>query len=291
MPPRGAGLGNDPTSPEAEFRRRTVDALARHRLSLLDLDVDAIGRAPIEERPRLVVEAFVRKIPCETLSERRRWRERPADRDAWPRTTDRFLREAATEGLGGTCFAMAYALADVLRGVGVNAHTALGRHVDRDEPHAVVVVYPEDGSPRLFDPSYFITDGVPLYPGGRTEDALGDYALVARCGPMLCLQRSRAGARAKTLYSLIPAPAPPDAYRRAWIDSVARRRETAVRLARRSGDEVACYSEAKGYIEVHGPEGTRRVDLGGDPPHALHEHFGVAESVLRAHFAASMFAG
>ena len=63
-----------------------------------------------------------------------------------------------------------------------------------------------------------------------------------------------------------------------------------MRLARRCGDEVACYSEAKGYVEVHGPEGMRRVEIGSDAPHALHQHFGVSESVLRAHFAASSFA-
>jgi hypothetical protein len=268
-----------------------VDALTRHRLSLLGLDPDAVARTPVPQRPRLLHVAFVRRIPCETLSERRRWRERPADRDAWPRTTDRFLREAATEGLGGTCFAIAYAMADVLRGVGVNAHTALGKHVDRDEPHAVVIVYPEDGSPRMFDPSYFLLDGVPLYPGGEVRDGLGDFALVARCGPMLCLQRVRGSERAKTLYSLIPAPAPPDAYRREWIDSVARRREVAVRIARRAGDEVACYSEAKNVIEMHGRDGVRSVDLGPDVPRALHDHFGVAEAVLRAHFAAAAVPG
>jgi hypothetical protein len=265
-----------------------VDALTRHRLSLLGLDADAVSKTPVEQRPQLLNVAFVRRIPCETLSQRRRWRERPADRDAWPRTTDRFLREAATEGLGGTCFAIAYALADVLRGVGVNAHTALAMHVDRDEPHGVVIVYPEDGSPRLFDPSYFLLEGVPLYPGGESRDALGDFALVARCGPMLCLQRARGSERAKTLYSLIPAPAPPDAYRRAWIESVARHRDVAVRIARRSGDDVACYSEAKGVIEMRGRNGVRSLDPGADVPRALHQHFGVAEAVLRAHFAATV---
>jgi hypothetical protein len=265
-----------------------VDALTRHRLSLLGLDPDAVSKTALDQRPRLLHHAFVRRIPCETLSERRRWRERPADRDAWPRTTDRFLREAATEGLGGTCFAIAYALADLLRGVGINAHTALGRHLDRDEAHAVVIVYPEDGSPRLFDPAYFVLEGVPLYPGGEARDPLGAYALVARCGPMLCLQRARRGERPKTLYSLIPSPAPPDAFRREWIESVARRRDVAVRMAKRAGDAIACYSEAKGLIEVHDANGVRRLDPAGDLPRALHEHFGVAEAVLRAHFAAAV---
>jgi hypothetical protein len=281
-------LGTHPDRSEAALHRKgaRVDALTRHRLSLLGLDAEAVGKTSIDQRPRLLHLAFVRRIPCETLSERRRWRERPADRDAWPRTTDRFLREAATEGLGGTCFAMAYALADILRGVGVNAHTALGKHLDRDESHAVVIVYPEDGSPRLFDPSYFLLDGVPLYPGGETRDALGDFALVARCGPMLCLQRVRGSGRPRTLYSLIPAPAPPDAYRREWIESVARRRDVPVRIARRAGDAIACYSEAKGMIEMHDRNGVRRVNPGGDLARVLHQHFGVAEDVLRAHFAA-----
>jgi hypothetical protein len=265
-----------------------VDALTRHRLSLLGLDPEAVSRTSVAQRPRAVYQAFVRRVPCETLSERRRWRERPADPDAWPRTTDRLLRESASDGLGGTCFALAYALADVLRGVGVNAHTALGKRLDPDEAHAVVIAYPEDGSPRLYDPSYFVGDGVPLYPGGETRDATGTWTLVARCGPMLCLQRAREGERPKTLYSLLPAPAPPDAYRREWIGSVARRRETAVRLARRVGDRVECYCESKGFIEVHAQDGVHRVDPGPNVPRALHEHFGLSEAVLRAHFAATV---
>ena len=75
-----------------------MDPLARHRLSLLGIDPAALARLGPAARPEAVVRAFVGRVPCETLSEQRRWRERPADPEAWPRTTDRFLREAYRKG-------------------------------------------------------------------------------------------------------------------------------------------------------------------------------------------------
>lgn len=264
-----------------------MDPLARHRLSLLGLDPDAVSRLSTSRRVSAVNAAFVRRVPCETLSEWRRFREFPIQPDRWTRSADRLLREAASTGLGGCCIALAHALADVLRSVGANAHVTLGRHAERDGAHGAVVVYTEDGPPRLFDPSYFVGEGIPLWPDGEAEDGIASFALRPRRGPLLCVERRAPGGRPKRLYSLIPVPAPADVVLEEWVASVRRRRDEAIRIARREDDLVKTFCEAKGCAQIHAPGGRRPIDLGHDLPAGLHEHFGVDLAVLRCHFAAT----
>ncbi len=264
-----------------------MDALTRHRLAILGLDPEATARLGLSERVRAVNAAFVERVPVETLSEGRRRREFPADPDRWTRTTDRVLREVASDGLGGTCFALAYALAELLRGVGANARVTLGRRADREETHAAVIVFSDDVPPVLLDPSWFLSEGVPLWPDGQSRDTIGTFTLRARRGPLLSLERTRPGGKPKRLYSLIPFPAPPDVVLDEWKRAVSRRRDDCVRLARREGDVVKTFCEASGRLAVHGPQGTQVIEPGPDLPAALHAHFGVDLSLLRAHFAAA----
>jgi hypothetical protein len=235
---------------------------------------------------RVVYARFLERVPFETLSKADRWRAHPAEPEAWPRTTDRLLRDCASDGLGGTCFSMAYALADLFRGVGANAHTALGQDVRAQAPHAAVVVYPEEG-PLLFEPSFFVPTGVPVRPGGAVDDPLYSHVLEPRCGPMLTLVRvARDGSRTP-LYSLIPAPAPTDAFRRSWLETFRGARAQAMRLARRTGDEVRRFEGGgrREGVTIEGREGRRRVDARRDLPAVLHELFGLSEAWLRAHLA------
>lgn len=174
-----------------------MDVLTRHRLRLLDLDPEALAPCPACERVTRVYRRFLQAVPYENFSALARRRERPAQPSTWPRGTDRLLDDVAHAGLGGTCFSMAYALADLFRGVGANAHTALGQHLKKEEPHAVVIVYGEDG-PRLYDPSFFVGDGIPVWPGATIDDGIFQYVLEPRCGPLLVLvQVTRAGERTR----------------------------------------------------------------------------------------------
>jgi hypothetical protein len=262
-----------------------VDALARHRLALLGLDPGGLDLLPTAERVRAVYSRFLERIPFETLSKVDRWRAHPAEPEAWPRTTDRLLRDAASDGLGGTCFSTAYALADLLRGVGANAHPTLGQDVRRHAPHAAVIVFQDDG-PLLFEPTFFVPEGLAVRPGGAVEDALYVHALEPRCGPMLSLVRTAVDGTRTTLYSLIPMPAPMDAYWRSWLDTFRGQRSQTPRLARRCGDQVRRYDgEKRDVVTVEDRDGSRQVDVKDDLPAALHELFGVAETWLRAHFA------
>ena len=268
-----------------------LDALTRHRLKLLGLDPVAVERAALPERVRAVYGAFVARVPYETLSNLQRGREHPAQPDSWMRTTDRLLRDAATDGAGGTCFAMAYALAELFRGVGANAHTTLGHHLRKEEPHAATIVYRDDG-PYLYDASYFVPDGVPVRPDGQVRDALFVHVLEPRRGPMLTFVQRVCDGSSSPLYSLIPMPAPPDAFRRAWVETCRRRmREAAVKMARRVGDEVHWYGEKAGRIEVLSPAGRRVEQPGPDLAADLHRRFGISEALLRAHFSVGAAAG
>jgi hypothetical protein len=261
-----------------------LDALARHRLNLLRLDPDAVAALPLPDRVRAVHRAFVERIPLETLTRVARRRERPAEPEAWLRTTDRCLREAARDGTGGTCFAVAYALADCLRGIGANAHTTLAHHLEHEEPHAATLVYLDDG-PWLLDLALFATGGVPVRPGGAYEDGLCGLALEARRGPMLTLFRCGRDGKAQPLYSWIPMPAPPDAYRRAWLSVYLDHREPTFEIARRLGDEVLRFDEKKGTLDVECSSGCRSESTDADLAELLHARFGVSEALLRAHFA------
>ena len=268
-----------------------LDALTRHRLNLLGLDPAAVAHCPVPERVRTVYAAFRDRVPYETLSNLTCAREHPAQPDAWMRTTDRLLRDSAATGAGGTCFSMAYALADLFRSVGANAHTTHGHHLRKEEPHAATLVYQDDG-PFLFDASYFIPDGVPVRPGGCVADPLFRHTLEARRGPMLALVQKGPDGESKPLYSLIPMPAPPEAFRRAWVETCRRRmREPTVKMARRIGDDLHWYGEGAGRIEVLSPAGLRVERPGADLLADLHRRFGISESLLRAHFSVIAQAG
>ena len=261
-----------------------MDALTRHRLTHLDLAPEAIEILSVAERVRAIYQAFIQRIPYENFSNLARRRGHPSDPDAWPRGTDRLLRDAHESGLGGTCFSMAYALADLLRGAGANAHTTLGHHLKKEEPHAAVLVYHDDG-PVLYDPSYFIPNGVPVRPGGGVEDPLFTHALEARRGPMLTMVQSGPGRAPSPLYSLIPVPASPEIFRSAWIATSFPRPGRPARLSKRVGDEIRWFGEERGCVEILSSKGTRVVELGADLPDALCRTFGVRADVLRAHFA------
>jgi hypothetical protein len=261
-----------------------VDALARHRLNLLGLDPEVLALLPVGERVRAIHRAFVDRLPIETLTRVARRRERPAEPESWLRTTDRCLREAAREGTGGTAFAVAYALADCLRGAGANAHTTLAHHLEHEEPHAATLVYLEDG-PLLLDLAIFALGGVPVRPGGEFQDGLAHHVLEPRRGPMLTLHRVDRDGKSHAIYSWIPMPAPPDAFRRAWLSVELDHKEPTVEISRRVGDEVVRFDEKKGTLEVEGCEGCRCEALDADLAECIHARLGVSESLLRAHFA------
>lgn len=263
-----------------------MDVLTRHRVKLLGLDPSRLMKCPLRDRVRETFAAFVARVPFETLTNMARRRAHPAEPDLWLRTTDRLLRESAADGTGGTCFSMAYALAEVLRGLGANAHTTLGHHLAKNEPHAAVIVFEEDG-PHLFDAAFLLPTSVPVRPGGSTQDALFRHELVPRCGPMLTMvQIAHDGAR-RPLYSWIPMPAFPVAFREAWIAAFRKRMESRTRIVKRIGDEVFAFGGAHGAIEVFSPTGRREIPPGPDLAGTLHRVFGVSESVLRSHFAAA----
>lgn len=263
-----------------------MDALIRHRLALLGLDPAAVEALPVDRRVEAVYRQFVRRVPYETLSRLHRWRDHPAEPRKWPRTTDRLLRENAAEGAGGTCFDLAYALAELFRGVGANAHTTLGRHLLKDEPHAAVLVH-GDARPLLFEPTYFVPEGVPVRPGGAVRDALYAHALEPRGGPTLTMSQRGPDGRDLALYALVPVPAHPDDYRTAWIEACRRHRESDVVLARRKGDEVQRWFERDGRVEVTTRAGRRHESPGPDLTADLHARFGLSEALLRSHFAAT----
>ncbi len=263
-----------------------MDVLTRHRIALLGLDASSLERRPLRDRVRETYAAFVSRVPFETVTNLARRRAHPADPEQWPRTTDRLLRESASDGTGGTCFSMAYALAEILRGLGANAHTTLGHHLAKNEPHAAVIVFEDDG-PHLFDSAFLLTQALPVRPGGVIEDNLFRHELEPRCGPMLTLvQTDREGVK-KPLYSWIPMPAFPAAFRDVWIAAFRKRMESRTRIIRRVGDEVFAFGGERGPIDVVSTSGRREIDPGPDLPAALHRIFGLSESVLRSHFAAA----
>jgi hypothetical protein len=262
-----------------------VDALTRHRLSLLGLEAADLEPFDAETRARRVYEAFVHRIPYETLSAMERRRSIPADPEAWPRTTDRLLREARSDGTGGTCFSLSYALAELFRGVGANAAVTLGQHLSHRAPHAAVVLFGDEG-PVLYDPSFLLPGGEPVRPGGSLDDGLFRHVLEPRRGPMLALVRTGPDATPKPLFAWIPMPAPPDSFLRAWIESFSTPRAGRVRMARRRGDEIVSYAEEHDRLYVLTPAGRCEDAVGQDCVAALHRHFGLSEALLRAHFAA-----
>jgi hypothetical protein len=253
---------------------------------MLGLDGDAVSAGSMAERLDRVYRAFLDHTPYETLSNARACGEAPQDPECWPRTTDRFLRENRAHGFGGTSFTLAYALRDLFRGVGANAHCTLGRNLVTEEAHAAVLVYDEAG-PLLFDPTLLLSGAVPVRPGGVLEDPLGLVRLEPRSGPTLTLMlRMHCEDRDRRVYTLIPVPAAPQAYRQAWIASFWRGRVRPLWMARRVGDEIRRYGERPGHLEVLRRTCRSQIRLGPAPVRTLHDAFGVDERCLSDWFTA-----
>lgn len=262
-----------------------MDVLTRHRLQRLDLDPEALEGCTVAERVTRLYRRFVAAVPYESFTAMARRRERPTEPSTWLRGTDRLLDDVARAGLGGTCFALAYALADLFRGVGANAHTVLGQRFEKETPHAAAIVYGDDG-PRLYDPTFFLGDALPVWPGATLDDGLFEYRLEPRRGPSLAVVQWVRGGGATPLYALMPMPAPPDVYRRLWIEAVRGVLARPGRIARRVGDELRRFRDDVGHVDVITATARREVPLGPDPVATLHRLFGVREDALRAHLSA-----
>ena len=262
-----------------------LDVITGHRLHMLGLDPDELGEVAPAERLRTIFTAFLQTVPFENLSNGRAVRAYPQDPECWPRPTDRLLRENASDGLGGTSFSLSYALRDLFRGAGANAHCALGHNLVTEEAHAAVVVYDETG-PLLFDPGLLLPGPVPVRPGGELDEPLGRACLKARCGATLtlCLQMLHEG-EDRNIYSIIPHPAPPQNFRQAWIASIQRGRWLPLRLARRVDGEIRRYGERPGSVEFLRPSGREETRLPSRPVDQLHELFGISKPCLEEWFA------
>jgi hypothetical protein len=262
-----------------------LDLITRHRLGMLGLAGDAFDVEPLTTRVARAYRAFVDRVPFENLSNAMSCRDAPDTPESWPRTTDRFLREHRAKGLGGTSFTLAYALRDLFRGLGANAHCTLGHNLVTEEAHAAVIVYAEEG-PLLFDPALLVAGAVPVRPEGAFEDALGCVTLRPRDGPTLTLcLRMCDDADERRVYSLVPMPAAPQSYRQAWIASFHRGRPGPLRIARRFGDEIRRYGERPGRLEVLRADGREERPLTDDVATALAEAFGIDAECLRSWFA------
>jgi arylamine N-acetyltransferase len=262
-----------------------VDAITSYRLGILGVDPAALADEPLPERLSAAYAAFIREVPFENLSHQRSCRGAPETPRAWPRATDRMLREHRVGGTGGTCFSLAYALRDLLQGVGGNAHLILGRNLVTEEMHAAVVVF--DGpSALLFDPTLLSPSPLPMRTGSTVEDPLGTIRLVGTCREALTVMihkpRDR---RAHAAYAIGKRPAHPRSFRRAWIGSFDRGRRRPLRLARRVGDVIHRYSECPSRLERLTPGGAERRDLDEAPVRDLHELFGIREDYLSEWFA------
>ncbi len=260
------------------------DAVTRYRLHALGLDPERLRWLPPRARADTLYRHFVDRVPYENLSGNRTCADRPAEPSAWPRGTDRFLRDHKRCGLGGSSFALSYALRDLLSGLGLSAHYTLGKNLVTGQAHAAVVVY-LDGEALLYDPGLLTHGPLPVCPGGRLEDALGTVFLDPRRGrQLLVLLRMRCAQVARPIYAIVPAPAPPPLFRRAWVASFQRGRLHPLRMARRVGNQVRRYAERPRRLELINPEGRETRDLGPAPVDALHELFGIDPDCLRTWF-------
>ena len=280
----------DPGSDEGGWRSRPertchgVDAITRHRLGMLDLDVDALRLVTPRGRLDRVYRRFVERVPYETLSNHLACREQPDEPSTWPRATDRLLRENVRCGLGGTSFSLAYALRDLLRGVGGNAHCTLGRNLVTEEMHATVIAYAEDGA-WLYDPALLAGGPLAVCPGGALLDPLGTLRLEPGCGKDLVVTVSLPGApEPRSIYTLVPLPAPPHRFRQAWIASFGKGRRPVLSIARRVEDEIRRYTERPHRLEILTAEGHSYRPLPSAPVEELHALFGIDSSCLRDWF-------
>lgn len=261
-----------------------MDAITRHRLNLLGVDVDTLCELELQERMDVVYRAFVEGVPVENLSHNRSCVTCPAEPHTWPRATDRLLRDHQTCGLGGTSFSMAYALRDLLHGVGANAHCTMGRNLVTEQVYAAVVAYVEGGG-LLYDPGLLAAGPVPVRPGGTFQDPLGTLRLEPRSGATLTLTiavRDLPGRRA--IASLVPLPVPPQRFRQAWVASFHHGRPQPLRLARRQGNVIRRYHEQHRRVEFLTPAGRESRAVGPGPVDTLHDLFGIDADCLRAWF-------
>ncbi|MHC5009343.1 MAG: hypothetical protein ACYTG6_00155 [Planctomycetota bacterium] len=261
-----------------------MDVITSHRLQMLGLESGQIPSLPIRERLAEVYRVYLDRVPYENLSNSQACCAAPGEPESWPRTTDRFLRENRSCGLGGTSFTLAYALRDLFRGIGANAHCALGHNLVTEEAHAVVVVYFPDESV-LFDPALLISGPVPIRPGGVLEDPLGTITLRPRSGPTLtlCLQMVDMP-QERSVYSIIPVPTPPPAFRQAWVASFYRGHRRPLTLARRVGNEIRRYGERPQALEILTCSGRTQRVLEPEPVEDLHRMFGIARECLQTWF-------
>lgn len=263
-----------------------MDAITSYRLRFLGLDAPTLESEPLPERLRTAYEAFIREMPFENLSHQRSCLGSPDAPASWPRGTDRVLRDHKHAGLGGTCFSLAYALRDVLQGVGGNAHLVLGRNLVSEEPHAAVLVF-RDGDVYLFDAALLAKEPVRLEDGVVVEDPLGTVRVKdAGCGCRTVEVRKQGEMRSRPVLSVRVRPAHPSRYRSAWIGTFERGRRRPLRLARRVGDVIHRYVETPGRLESLTPWGTERHDLDDAPAAELHALFGIGEDYLREWFRA-----
>ncbi len=278
-----------------------MDVITSHRLKQIELDPAALASLAARPRAQKIYAAFLERVPYENLSDNRAACELPDEPEAWPRATDRMLRENAAHGLGGTSFSLSYALRDLLRGAGLTAHCALGHNLVTEQAHAAVVLYDAEG-PLLYDPALLMAGPIPVRPGGELQDPLGTIRLEPRCGPTLSVTlHMRCGTQAthlrrptwpgapgpgekRAIYSIIPIPAPPESFRQAWQASFYRGRSMPLRFARRTGDRIYRYGERPGSIEILTPERREEVPVDGDAARQLHEIFGIDEMCLRQWF-------
>jgi hypothetical protein len=261
-----------------------VDAITCHRLDLLGLDARALAALSLPERLDRAYEVFLQRVPFENLSNAQACAAAPEEPESWPRTTDRFLREHRACGLGGTSFTLAYALRDLFLGLGANAHCTLGHNLVVEEAHAAVLVYLDGEEPRLYDPALLLSGSVPVRPGGRLEDPLGALTLRPRHGATLTLCLQVGSGPERCVYSLVPAPTPPQSFRQAWVASFLRGRRQPLRLARRVGDEIRRYAQRPGLLVILRAGGTERRKLPAQPVDTLQELFGIREHCLRGFF-------
>lgn len=262
-------------------RRDSLDLITRHRLQMLGIDASPLEAEAPRARAERVHARFVERLPFENLSNHRACRASPRDPTVWPRATDRVLRDHEQGGFGGTSFSLAYALRDLLHGVGTNAHLALGRNLVTEELHAVVLVFLEDGT-LLYDPAMLTRGPIPATPGGTLADPLGTVRLEPCRGRTLTLTLCKAGSdQARPVYSLTPVPVAPQRYRQAWIASFDRGRCRPLRLARRAQDVIHRYTEGPDRLEVLTPRGTESHHLDHHDVGALHDLFGIRVDCLK----------
>ena len=291
-----------PPEERVRWNRCKLDVITAHRLKMLELGPDRLEGHSEAERAQMIYGCFLERVPYENLSNNRAVQSCVDDPENWPRTTDRLLRENVAYGLGGTSFSLAYALRDLMRGAGLTAHCTLGYNLVTEQAHAAVVLYVDEG-PLLYDPALLMCGPVPVRPGGTLNDPLGQICLESRCGPTLSvtlkmhcgLREPQPGEQVwptplgpsgeRTIYSIIPVPAPPQSYRQAWLASFYRGRPMPLRFARRINGAIYRYGERPGSIDVLRADSRDEIRMDADPIAQLHEIFGIDEGCLREWFA------